>query len=292
MTEGARAVFGRAGRAARDDEHPERVRGRRLRRWPEPAEEDGGRRRGARSGPHPGHVGALPRVHLDAEGRARPARDRELRDARARRPRAERLFPLGHEHARLAHLREPRGVVPQLRFRRARDDDLQPRAEGEAGDADGSAGSRGHRRFRTRSPETSIASARSGTARRSRRRSRLQRDVVAADGTVYKKGTAIPQRADFNTLDNPFFWSASPERDAQQDEPAAGVHFVVFNPTSDDFHRNRLAMDGVLPDGTQLPLEPRRPRPGPELGAPGDPPPELPRAAAQPALVSARRVAE
>jgi hypothetical protein len=86
--------------------------------------------------------------------------------------------------------------------------------------------------------------------------SRLQRDVVAADGTVYRKGTAIPQRVDFNTLDNPFFWSASPDRDAQQRGPAAGVHFVVFNPTSDDFHRNRLAMDGVLPDGTRLPLEP------------------------------------
>ncbi len=86
--------------------------------------------------------------------------------------------------------------------------------------------------------------------------SRLQRDVVAADGTVYGKGTAIPQRVDFNTLDNPFFWSASPERDGQQEGPAAGVHFVVFNPTSDDFHRNRLAMDGVLPDGTRLPLEP------------------------------------
>ena len=27
------------------------------------------------------------------------------------------------------------------------------------------------------------------------------------------------------------------------------MHFVVFNPTSDDFRRNRLAMDGVLPDG-------------------------------------------
>src|SRR5256885_17163949 len=29
--------------------------------------------------------------------------------------------------------------------------------------------------------------------------SRLQRDHVATDGTVYKRGTAIPQRADFNT---------------------------------------------------------------------------------------------
>ena len=41
-------------------------------------------------------------------------------------------------------------------------------------------------------------------------------DVAAAaghrrpDGTVYPKGTAIPQRADFNTLDNPFAWTARP----------------------------------------------------------------------------------
>jgi len=84
--------------------------------------------------------------------------------------------------------------------------------------------------------------------------SRLTRDHVGHDGTVYPKGTAIPIRADFNTLDNPFAWSASPLRDGVQPSPAAGVHFVVFNPTSDDFHRNRMAMDGVLPDGTRLPL--------------------------------------
>jgi hypothetical protein len=87
--------------------------------------------------------------------------------------------------------------------------------------------------------------------------SRLQADVVGADGVVYRKGTAIPQRADFNTLDNPFFWSADPLRDRQTAAPAAGIHFVVFNPTSDDFHRNRLAMDGVMPDGTRLPFAPR-----------------------------------
>jgi hypothetical protein len=87
--------------------------------------------------------------------------------------------------------------------------------------------------------------------------SRLGRDVVGPDGTVYRTGTAIPQRADFNTLDNPFFWSAQPERDRMAESPAAGVHFVVFNPTSDDFHRNRLAMDGVLPDGQKLPFAPR-----------------------------------
>jgi hypothetical protein len=66
----------------------------------------------------------------------------------------------------------------------------------------------------------------------------------------------VPQRADFNTIDNPFFWSASPERDGMVGRPAAGVHFVAFNPTGDDFRRNRLAMDGMLPDGTRLPFEP------------------------------------
>jgi hypothetical protein len=86
---------------------------------------------------------------------------------------------------------------------------------------------------------------------------RLQHDYVAEDGTVYKKGTAIPQRADFNTLDNPFAWSSRGDVDGMSPGPRAGLHFVVFNPTSDDFHRNRLAMDGRLPDGTKLPLTPR-----------------------------------
>ena len=87
--------------------------------------------------------------------------------------------------------------------------------------------------------------------------SRLQQDVVTDDGTVFRRGTAIPQRADFNTLDNPFAWSSDPPRDGVEEGPRAGIHFVVFNPTSDDFHRNRLAMDGRLPDGTKLPLPAR-----------------------------------
>jgi hypothetical protein len=91
---------------------------------------------------------------------------------------------------------------------------------------------------------------------------RLQRAVRGVDGTLYKKGTAIPHRADFNTLDNPFFWSAQPERDGMRTTPAAGLHFVVFNPTSDDFHRNRQAMDGVFPDGTKLRFRPRAPGQG------------------------------
>jgi hypothetical protein len=87
--------------------------------------------------------------------------------------------------------------------------------------------------------------------------SRLQQDVRGPDGTLYPKGTAIPQRVDFNTLDNPFAWSAAPARDKLSRTPQAGVHFVVFNPSSDDFERNRLAMDGVLPDGTKLKVAPQ-----------------------------------
>jgi hypothetical protein len=87
--------------------------------------------------------------------------------------------------------------------------------------------------------------------------SRLATTAVGASGTVYGPGTAIPHRADFNTLDNPFFWSADPARDGMSDTPSPGVHFVVFNPSSDDFNRGRLAMDGVLPDGTKLPFAPR-----------------------------------
>jgi hypothetical protein len=84
--------------------------------------------------------------------------------------------------------------------------------------------------------------------------SRLDRQFVAADGIVYPKGAAIPVRADFNTLDNPFAWSVRPDEIGAT--AAAGVHFVVFNPTSDDFHRNRRAMDGVLP-GAKISFRPR-----------------------------------
>jgi hypothetical protein len=84
--------------------------------------------------------------------------------------------------------------------------------------------------------------------------SRLLKDAVGPDGTRYPKGSAIPVRADFNTLDNPFYWSKDPNEIGSS--PAAGLHFVVFNPSSDDFHRNREAMDGMLP-GKDLKFAPR-----------------------------------
>ena len=77
----------------------------------------------------------------------------------------------------------------------------------------------------------------------------------AADGTVYPKGTAIPMRADFNTLDNPFAWSERARRDRRDARRRASTSSSSTRP-SDDFHRNRLAMDGVLPGG-KIPFEPR-----------------------------------
>ena len=81
-------------------------------------------------------------------------------------------------------------------------------------------------------------------------------------------------------------------RQAGATTPAAGVHFVVFNPSGDDFERNRLAMDGVLPDGTKLDVGAARARAGLQLGADDDAPPELPRAAAAAPVVPARRACD
>ncbi len=92
------------------------------------------------------------------------------------------------------------------------------------------------------------ASGRIGHSASIQATSRLVADAVGADGTHYPKGTAIPIRADFNTLDNPFLFSD--QADVIQSGPMAGIHFLVFNPSSDDFNRNRLAMDGVLPGGS------------------------------------------
>jgi hypothetical protein len=62
------------------------------------------------------------------------------------------------------------------------------------------------------------------------------------------KGTPVPLREDFNTLDDPFAWA--PGGVGAANKP--GMHFVAFVPGHHLFHRARLAMDGVMPDGTNL----------------------------------------
>lgn len=73
---------------------------------------------------------------------------------------------------------------------------------------------------------------------------RLRESVTDPYGNSYRPGTAILQRADFDSLDNPFFFSADAQTDGQASGYAAGLHFVAFAPTSDTFNRIRLAMDG------------------------------------------------
>ncbi|GAA3346887.1 hypothetical protein GCM10020358_59620 [Amorphoplanes nipponensis] len=77
---------------------------------------------------------------------------------------------------------------------------------------------------------------------------RLGADVTDNYGRVRTKGAAVPLREDFNTLDDPFSWA--PGGVGPADKP--GLHFVAFVPGHHLFHRARLAMDGVLPDGTDL----------------------------------------
>lgn len=91
---------------------------------------------------------------------------------------------------------------------------------------------------------------------------RLAAPTVDNYGTAHPALAAVPIRADFDTIDNPFAWSAHPGRDRMGRHPAAGLHFIVFTPSSDTFHRGRNAMDGHFPDGTVLPLDPNSPHVG------------------------------
>ncbi len=76
-------------------------------------------------------------------------------------------------------------------------------------------------------------------------------------GQVYPAGIAVSARGDFNTVDNPFHYSSDPNGDHFSSKPAAGMHFIIFQPTIGNFNRTRLAMDGHYPDGTVLGLSPR-----------------------------------
>ncbi|MCW2935897.1 MAG: hypothetical protein JWM19_6859, partial [Actinomycetia bacterium] len=55
----------------------------------------------------------------------------------------------------------------------------------------------------------------------------------------------------------PAAWKTASNAAVKVATPAAGLHFVVFQPTIGNFIRTRLAMDGHYPDGTVLSLSPR-----------------------------------
>ena len=87
--------------------------------------------------------------------------------------------------------------------------------------------------------------------------SRLPAATVDNYGKRYKAGTALVQRADFNTLENPFGWTIDKRADRWRAKPAAGLHFVSFTATASIFERVRRAMDGHYPDGKGTGLPPR-----------------------------------
>lgn len=74
--------------------------------------------------------------------------------------------------------------------------------------------------------------------------------VTSHYGEVYPAGTTIPVRGDFNTLDNPFYYTSDPRADHYSPKPAAGLHFLMFQPTIEIFNSIRLAMDGHFPGET------------------------------------------
>jgi hypothetical protein len=80
-------------------------------------------------------------------------------------------------------------------------------------------------------------------------------------GVAYPTGTTIPVRGDFDTLDNPFYYTSDPTGDHYSEKKAAGLHFIMFQPTIGIFNRVRLAMDGHYSDLT-LPVAPRSPHAG------------------------------
>lgn len=75
-------------------------------------------------------------------------------------------------------------------------------------------------------------------------------NTISNYGETYPPATTIPVRGDFNTLDNPFQYSSDPAGDRYSKEPAAGLHFLMFQPTIGVFNQVRLAMDGHFPSAT------------------------------------------
>ena len=88
---------------------------------------------------------------------------------------------------------------------------------------------------------------------------RLAGDTIDNYGRLQKKGTAIPIREDFNTLDDPFAWL--PGDKALRAGTKPGLHFVAFVPSHLAFQRARYAMDGCNPDGTPFTMADGRPFP-------------------------------
>ncbi|MFF4958792.1 hypothetical protein ACFY2Z_17225 [Streptomyces sp. NPDC001222] len=91
---------------------------------------------------------------------------------------------------------------------------------------------------------------------------RLQEATTSNYGETYPVGTPVSNRGDFATLDNPFHYTSDPVGDHYSAQKAAGLHFLIFVPTTETFNRIRLAMDGYYPHGKRVDVSPRSPKAG------------------------------
>jgi hypothetical protein len=91
---------------------------------------------------------------------------------------------------------------------------------------------------------------------------RLQTETTSNYGHRYAASTPVSNRGDFATLDNPFYYTSDPTGDHYSSHKAAGLHFLIFVPTTETFNRVRLAMDGHFPDGKTVSVSPRSPDAG------------------------------
>jgi hypothetical protein len=91
---------------------------------------------------------------------------------------------------------------------------------------------------------------------------RLQTKTTSNYGHVYPATTPVSNRGDFATLDNPFYYTSDPTGDHYSSQKAAGLHFLMFVPTIENFNQTRLAMDGRYPDGKRFEFSPRSPNAG------------------------------
>jgi hypothetical protein len=91
---------------------------------------------------------------------------------------------------------------------------------------------------------------------------RLQKATTSNYGVTYPATTPVSNRGDFATLDNPFYYTSDPAGDHYSAQKAAGLHFLLFVPTTETFNRIRLAMDGYYPDGRRVDFSPRSPKAG------------------------------
>jgi hypothetical protein len=70
--------------------------------------------------------------------------------------------------------------------------------------------------------------------------SRVEADTTTAYGQKVERGTVFFLRQDFDTVENPYGFSADGPVSA---EPRAGVHFIGFGPSAQHFEKMRREMD-------------------------------------------------